>query len=64
MMLPYNPITVYLTEPDVLSSSLIKTLKAARPTIFVAVPHVYGKMMSQLLNILAESKGFALRFVI
>ena len=56
-------MTVYMTETDVLSSSLFKTLKAAGTTMFVAVPCVYGKMMSQLQNILAEKKGFALKFV-
>ena len=63
MMLLYNPMTVYMADPDVMSGSLINTLKKAQPTIFVAVPRVYDKIMGQLKIKLAEKEGFALKFV-
>ena len=59
----YNPMTIFMAEPDALSGSLINTLKKAQPTIFVAVPRVYDKIMGQLKIKLAEKEGFALKFV-
>lgn len=59
----YNPMTIFMAQPDALSGSLIHTLKKAQPTIFVSVPRVYEKIMEQTKNQFAQKKGLALKFI-
>lgn len=48
-MLPINTrTTVFMSRPDALKGTLTSTMKKALPTVVVAVPRVYEKMMEKL----------------
>lgn len=45
MIFMYHPITVHMARPDALKGTLVDSMKKAKPTVFVAVPRVYEKMV-------------------
>lgn len=57
MIFMYHPVTVYMAKPDALRGSLTETLQKAKPTVFVAVPRVYEKMVEGIKAVGAKS-GF------
>lgn len=44
-----NRATVYIADKGALKGTLTKTLRKARPTVFVAVPRVFEKIQEQML---------------
>lgn len=50
-----NGVPMYFADADALRGSLVNTLKKVRPTILVAVPRVYEKIMEKMLSIGAQS---------
>lgn len=62
MIFMYHPITVYMAKPDALRGSLTDTLRKAKPTVFVAVPRVYEKMVDGIKAVGAKS-GFIKRTI-
>ncbi|KAK8790985.1 hypothetical protein WA158_005616 [Blastocystis sp. Blastoise] len=50
LMVPMRSrVTLYIAAPDALKGSLLTTLLKAHPTLSVAVPRVYEKMMESIL---------------
>mgnify|MGYP004694877699 FL=1 len=56
-----HPITVYMAAPDALRGTLTATMKKAKPTVFVAVPRVYEKMMDGVVATGAKNSGLKKR---
>ncbi|KAK8807128.1 hypothetical protein WA158_003887 [Blastocystis sp. Blastoise] len=55
-MIPaYTRVCVYMTRPDALKGTLTDTMKKARPTVLVAVPRVYEKMMEKLKDVFSHA---------
>lgn len=58
MICLFHHITVYMAQPDALRGTLTTTMKKAKPTVFVAVPRVYEKMMEGVTAIGAKNSSF------
>lgn len=50
-----NRATVYIADAGALKGTLVKTLRKARPTVFVAVPRVFEKIQEKMLEGSANS---------
>lgn len=58
MITTFHPVTVQFAQPDALKGSLVNSLKKTRPTMFVAVPRVYEKMMENITAVGKKNSSF------
>ena len=57
MIFLFQRLTVFMARPDALRGTLTATMKKAKPTVFVAVPRVYEKIMEGVTATSAKNSG-------